>query len=245
MPHLHSITPSHYCEKSRWSLQLANIPFHETRYSPFFHIQPVRKAGGQRTTPVLETEEGVFSDSITISSWIQAQKKEFLPYGEGEELGRKILEAEEYFGRKIGPHTRRIAYYYLLPHKQLILDAMENPDTSEPADPWFSRLFPMFRFLMRKGMNITQAETKSSLEKLRERLDEIEERAEGQFIVGDSLTIADISFAALLAPMVIPEKYGAKMPSLTDLDVDLQALIQECRAHPAGQRCLWLYENYR
>ena len=245
MPHLISITPSHYCEKSRWSLQLANIPFHETRYSPFFHIQPVQKAGGKRTTPVLETEEGVFTDSITISTWIQSQEKEFLPYGKDEKQGRKILEAEEYFGRKIGPHTRRVIYYYLLPHKKLVMDAMGNPDTSEPVNPWFSRLFPMFRFLMRKGMKIDQVEMQSSIGKLRACLDEIEEKAEGQFIVGDSLSIADISFAALLAPIVVPEKYGAKMPILTDLDVDLQALIHEFRAHPTGQRCLWLYKSYR
>lgn len=245
MPHLISITPSHYCEKSRWSLELAGIEFEETRYTPFFHIGPVKKAGGVRTTPVLQTTEGAFSDSVDISAWIQKQNKSFLPYGKDEEQRKKILEWENYFGNKIGPHTRLVAYHYILPRKDLVLLCMKDPDTGKPAHSMFSGLFPMFRFLMKKAMNITPKTAEKSLQKLRERLDEIEEKADGRFIVGDSLTVADIAFASLMAPMVAPEKYGALLPELDSLDDDLRGLVEEFREHPTGKRCLWLYEEYR
>ena len=245
MPHLISITPSHYCEKSRWSLELAGIEFKESRYTPFFHVRPVKKAGGVRATPVLQTPEGTLSDSVAISTWIQAQNKDFLPYGGDEEQGKKFLEWENYFGNKIGPHTRLVAYHHILPNKDFVMHCMQDPVTGTPAHSWFSGMFPIFRFLMKKAMNITPKAAEQSLQKLRERFDEIEEKAEGQFIIGDSLTIADISFASLTAPMVAPEKYGANLPELDSLNPELRELVEEFRAHPAGKRCLWLYENYR
>jgi glutathione S-transferase len=38
---LHAIAFSHYCDKARWMLQLADIPYTEIRYLPLFHLRPL------------------------------------------------------------------------------------------------------------------------------------------------------------------------------------------------------------
>ena len=60
------IGPSHYCEKSRLSLEKAGIAFEEEGHAPFFHIPAVRSAGGNRTTPVLLTSDSIQKDSVEL-----------------------------------------------------------------------------------------------------------------------------------------------------------------------------------
>ena len=55
-PRLITISFSHYCEKARWALDHARVPYVEESHLPGFHIRPTRKAGG-RTVPVLVTPE--------------------------------------------------------------------------------------------------------------------------------------------------------------------------------------------
>ncbi len=58
MPRLITIPVSHFCEKARWALEHAGIPYVEEGHLPFFSIRAVRRAGGRRSVPVLVTDEG-------------------------------------------------------------------------------------------------------------------------------------------------------------------------------------------
>ena len=54
-----TIPISHYCEKARWALDRAGLPYREERHVQGIHMLAARRAGGGRTAPVLVTPAGV------------------------------------------------------------------------------------------------------------------------------------------------------------------------------------------
>jgi len=65
-----TIPISHYCEKARWALERAGIPYREERHVQAIHRIAARRAGGGATVPVLVTPEGVLGESEEILVWI-------------------------------------------------------------------------------------------------------------------------------------------------------------------------------
>ena len=202
-----SIAPSHYCEKSRWALELSGLSFSEELHMPFFHVSAVKRAGGTRTTPILHTPSKTLTDSESISRWIQDQPEtKWKPYGEDPTQMSAIQAVETELGRKLGVLSRLVAYHHLLPHKPLIMHCMSRAPKSEQK--WFGLGYPLFAWLMRKGMNIDARGANRATKTIHEIFDGVESDAQGEFLIGDSLTIADVSLAALGAPLVLPNKYG-------------------------------------
>ena len=71
-----------------------------------------------------------------------------------------------------------------------------------------------------------------------------------RYLLGESLTCADITFASLAALAVLPPQYAGRSLagrplSLEDLDPEWRALVEGFRARPAGQFVLRLYREER
>src|SRR6266540_3996148 len=65
-PHLITIGVSHYCEKARWALERAGVPFVEEAHAPILHYAATLSRFGQRATPILTTPQGTIRDSTAI-----------------------------------------------------------------------------------------------------------------------------------------------------------------------------------
>ncbi len=66
---------------------------------------------------------------------------------------------------------------------------------------------------MRKYMDINEESALKSRQKLGAAIDKLHDRLQiNAFLVGDQFTRADLSAAALLAPLCRPEKYGLNWP---------------------------------
>ena len=242
-PRLITIAPSHYCEKSRWALKLAQIPFIEEPHTPFFHVPAVKKAGGTRSTPILQLDSETIPSSDAITEWISNHPDSaWSPYGETR-YNDAIRTLEVELGRKLGVLTRLMAYQELLVEKDLIIECMQPAPVSEQQ--WFSRGFPIFRWMMRKSMNINAPAAAKAQTVVLNIFETIEDNAHGEFLVGDRLSIADIAFAALGAPIVLPTAYGSPLPKYEDLPESAKDLTEMFRATAAGKRILRLYDDYR
>jgi glutathione S-transferase len=242
-----TIGPSHYCEKARWALERAQIPFVEEGHPALLHLPAVRRAGGRRTTPTLVDRGRAIDDSTAILRWLQLHPfATWKPYPEQPALRAEVEQLEDRFDEVLGPHVRRLAYYHLLPHRHWVTDAMGHRTSRREA--WLFHLgFRPIRALMRRSMRIDDAGAGRSRVKIGEVLDEVDARlADGRaYLVGDRLTAADLTLAALGAPLVVPEAYGAPLPPFDELPEAARAELQAFRDRPSGQFILRLYDAER
>jgi glutathione S-transferase len=65
------------------------------------------------------------------------------------------------------------------------------------------------------------------------------------FLVGNRLTLSDVAFAVVAAPMVLPPAYGGPLPSFDQMPPPMQAAIMEMRGRPAGAFALQVYDHQR
>lgn len=242
-----TIGPSHYCEKARWALDYLGAPYREQKHPPLIHWGWSYSAGGGRTVPVLVTGDEVIGDSTEILHFLDERHGDIRRlYPKNPGLRRDVDDLEELFDRRLGPHSRRVAYFHLLPHRSLTLPAV-SPGVGPGQRLVFSLGFPFFRWLMRRGMNINPASAERSTEYVRQIFSTVGDRlADGrEYLVGETFTAADLCFASLAAPLLLPPQYGAALPSLEQLPDAVVGLVTEFRATSAGDFGLRLYRNHR
>ena len=66
-----------------------------------------------------------------------------------------------------------------------------------------------------------------------------------KYLTGDKLTLADIAFASVSAPLILPDEFGGVMAEIDDTPDELRNAINELRATAAGQFVLRLYHEDR
>ena len=96
-------------------------------------------------------------------------------------------------------------------------------------------------------LDISPATAARSEMEVRETFDRVGERlAEGRaYLCGESFTAADLTFAALAAPVLVPPEYGIPLPQPDELPASMAKVVRELRAHPAGAHALRMYREQR
>jgi len=242
-----TIPPSHYCEKARWALEKSGIPYREEGHPPLLHRLATKFAKGGRTTPVLVTGDRVLADSTDILEFIHVEHAEgWRPYPLDSQLRVEAEELEELFDTRLGPHTRRLAYYHLLQDNRLFMKtALAGVGNVERLV--FRASAPLIKKLMRVGMRIDDEGAERSLGYVRTVFDTVDELlSDGRsYLVGKTFCAADLTFAALAAPVLLPRDYGSPLPSLDEVAPELLAQIEEFRSSPAGAFALDVYRDHR
>jgi glutathione S-transferase len=239
------IAPSHYCEKAAWALDRAQFSYEYQALAPGFHRAAIRKAGGKGSAPALIHAGGILDDSTDILAWVQGQPgSPFLPYPEG--CGAEALAWEERFDADLGPHTRRFAYHHMLPHKDLLAPALTEgiPAGQARLVRW---IWPLLVVSFRRSMRIDAEGAARSAAKIRIVFDAVAERlTDGRpYLCGEQFSAADLSFAALAAPVLLPPEYGPTLPTLESLPGTVAESLREFREHPAGKFGLRIYTTER
>ena len=153
---------------------------------------------------------------------------------------------EDLFDTKLGPSTRVWFYFYLLDNRELMLKLFG--DGVEPVEQQvFAIVFPCIQAAMRPWMNITAESSKAAEETIKRIFEEVSGMlADGRtYLIGDSLSAADISFACLAAPVIWPPEYSAWLPNLSEIPGEMQSVIEELRAPAAGKYALRLFREER
>ncbi len=242
-----TIPPSHYCEKARWALDYLGVPYREEGHPPLLHLWAVKTAGGGHTTPVLLTGDKVLADSTDILQYLDATYDGgWRPYPRDPEQRVEAEEMEELFDTRLGPHTRRLAYFHLLQHKDLFLKSV-LPGVGRGERFVFRALRPAVCSLMRRAMRINPDSADRSLERVRTVFSTVAELlGDGRTVlVGESFSAADLTFAALAAPVLLPRNYGSPLPSLEQVPAEMLAQIEEFRTTPAGVFAMRIYRDHR
>ncbi|HWO19597.1 MAG TPA: glutathione S-transferase family protein [Kofleriaceae bacterium] len=235
---------SHFCEKARWALDRAGVAYTEEGHLPLFHFLPARLAGGGRTVPVLVADGTSIADSTEIVAWADAHAPGMLLPPDPVDRSA-ALELEDDFDRQLGPATRRWAYFQLLPRKDLLASLLRGVPRWETVA--FTATRPLATLMLTRALKIDAAGAARSRQKIDDTFARVSALvADGRrFLVGNRFTVADLTFAALAAPVVLPPAYGASLPKLSEFPDEPRASIEAWRASPAGQLALRIYETER
>ena len=244
-PRLITIPISHFCEKARWALDRAGIAYTEEPHLQAIHIWHARRAGGGRTVPVLVTADGALTQSRAILAWADAHARRGTPLYPGEHAAQ-ARRIEAWLDAGLGPDGRLWMYHQTLP---TISDL--SPWTLAGVPRWerwaFTAGHRVLDPFIRRYLGVDARAADAALVQADAVFDEVAALlADGRpFLTGDAFTAADLTFAALSAPLLIPENYGSPLPPPALLPASMQPVIARLRAHPAGSFAARLYRDER
>ena len=245
-PRLVTIPISHYCEKARWALDRAAVPYEERRHLQVFHYLAVKRAGGGISVPALATDDGTFGDSTDILKWIHGRAPAAGLYPDDAARRAQVEALEDLFDETLGPATRRVIYFHVLDSRAI---AFRYNCTGVPRyQRWALHVvLPGARWFLRRRLKIDAAAAGRDVETIRGVFEDVADRlADGRrYLTGDRFTAADLTFAALAAPVLLPAQYGVPLPPRDEVPPAMQTLVDDFRATPAGRFALRLFAEDR
>lgn len=240
-----TIPLSHYCEKARWALDRVALRYREEPHAPLLHRLATR-GDGSGTVPVLLHGARRINDSTAILVHADEVCGGELLYPRDATWGPEVAALEEKFDTQLGPHSRRWAYAEFLSQPKLLRSLWSRGVPLREA-LLLPLITPVARRLVRAAYKITPESARRSLEKVQEVFRQVDHRlGDGrQFLVGGRFSAADMTFAALAAPVLFPTEYRAVHPPLDAVSGAMRAEVQKLRDTDAGRFALRLYSQER
>jgi glutathione S-transferase len=240
-----TIPTSHFCEKARWALDHAGLSFREEGHLPMFHFPANLRVRAGLTVPVLVHDGGVLSDSPDILRWADDHRAAHMATIYPAAQRAEIEELERTFGDSLGPSVRLWAYAQLLPHIELVEESV-----AFAVPLWEQRMLARMRPLAKRILGYRVGVNAESAAAARRDVlrvfDEVARELDGRrYLVGGVFSAADLTFAALAAPTVLPAAYARFLPPLSALPASLRLQVEAFREHPAGRYALALYDAHR
>lgn len=242
-PELWQFTSSHFNEKARWALDFKHVPHIRHSLIPGFHVPVVKRMTGKTHVPVLKLNGIAISDSSKIIDALERAYPEPALYSADPEQRRRALELEDFFDEELGPYIRRWVFHVILPYPKFVRAAFVSH--ASPAAQLAQRaMSPLIGAVMRRQMEINPATAEVARAKTIAAMDRLERELQPSgYLVGDSFTVADLTAAALLSPLVRPPEFPYK--AATPLPEPFAKIIDSLSSHPAFQWTLQTYRKHR
>jgi glutathione S-transferase len=206
-PVLWHITISHYSEKVRWALAYKSIDHERRTPMPGVHMPLALwlTRGACFTLPILELDGRRIGDSTAIIAALERRFPDppLYPADPGER--RRALALEDWFDEHLGAYARRLAFYEAGKDPEqmaAVADRITPGITARlgratvPVTSGFAAL--RYRAGSASAAEDARAHVLAALERLEQELDARD------YLVGDSFTVADLTAAALMSPLVLP-----------------------------------------
>jgi glutathione S-transferase len=201
LPTLWQIDVSHYSEKIRWALAWKGVDHRRRSPIPGAHMAVALwlTRGGQVTFPVLSIDGRRIGDSTAIIAALEERYPEPPLYPIDAADRQRALELEDFFDEEL------LAWHELGNDREQFTELMKHaapgPLTRVPgAAAAYARVFTSLRFGARN-----ESEAERGRVKVLAALDRLEaELGEGEYLVGERFSVADLTAASLFYPLVIP-----------------------------------------
>jgi glutathione S-transferase len=241
-----TITASHYCEKARWALDRAGVEYAEEGHYPNAHYLASFWVARTPMVPILVDAGKVITDSTAILHHVDSLIDKNVRLFPGEPIAREVERLEDRFDEVLGPATRLWAYWHWFDRTADLLRYAGH------GTPRLERALAPFVVGAMKRMSswrlaINQQSADKALATIRTMFAEVGARVDGgqRFLVGDRFSAADLAFAALAAPVLLPPGYGVPAPAPEEAPLPMRVEIERLRATQAGEFALRLYAEER
>jgi glutathione S-transferase len=245
MNRLLTIPVSHYCEKARWALDLAGVPYREDGWPPAIHRLPLLRYRAT-TVPLLHCADGrVLRESTDIVRFAAAAKPELRLFGDGHDQEQDILDLMERFDRDLGPAARLLVYAHTIPDAPSFMSALGR-GLPKRRRRTLGRLRPLATQAIARHLGLNDGAVRRAETTLTQELAYAERRRAGsRYLVGDRFTAADLTFAALGAPLAGPAEYGGAALADTGRSPETRVVPGPWAEHPASALIRDLYGRHR
>ena len=249
---------SHYNERARWGLDRFSVPYREQGMLPMFHFGAVFLAVHGRPAAHTDSVSTRFSTPLLITPEGQriADSGEIVRYA-AERFGSPstsmhpvadVASLERRFHDELGPSARLLAYTWILPDAELMKWVADRNVSRAQALAFRASYFAL-RASMIRALGLRPERARKAESRVRKIFDDVSRRIEGKpFLVGDTFTAADLTFASL-ASLVVgvthEDGYGAVLPPIGRCPSIMQRFVHELRATPAGLHALRMYHQQR
>jgi glutathione S-transferase len=231
LPVLWQYSFSNYNEKARWALDFKRIPHRRRSLMPG-GFRSLWLSRGDRTLPAIDLDGRRIVDSTAIIAALESRQPDPPLYPTHPEERQRALELEDYFDEHAGHDMRRVGFWELRENLDYGLTFMTTDQPPLPARMARVRLrasFPVVWRYMNRRYDFTEAAVERSRETLAAGLDRIESERNGRdYLVGESFTVADLTAAALLYPLVWPPEFPYELPEPPSWE-----FLEPMRDHPA------------
>jgi glutathione S-transferase len=207
IPTLWQIDVSHYSEKARWALAWKGVEHRRRSPVPGAHMAVALwlTRGAHYTFPVLRLDGRNIGDSTAIIAALEERFPAPPLYPADLAERRRALALEDYFDEELGPAIRQVVWYELGRDRERFEALMRQtapPPLARFAAPTaaYARAYTALRF--RAG---DAGEAERSRAKVLAALERLEaELGDGEYLAGDSFSVADLTAASLFYPLVRP-----------------------------------------
>jgi glutathione S-transferase len=208
-PVLWHIPVSHYNEKARWALDYKGVDHERKAPPPPAHmaVSLWLTRGSSYTFPVLQLDGRAIGDSTEIIAALERRHPEPPLYPADPDERRRALEIEDFIDEQVAPHLRLLAFHEAIQEPEqfgklaveMLPPAMRRGPGGRFAGSFATR-FLKLRFKVGDPDAAALAR-----ERVEAGLDRIEaELGDGEYLVGDAFSVADLTGAAIYYPLVFP-----------------------------------------
>ncbi|MEO8766310.1 MAG: cytochrome P450 [Ginsengibacter sp.] len=237
-------------EIARWVLDLNDILYKDEPHPPHLSTKLINRLTGEpglNNNPVLiKTDALVYSADSIVRYFDQKSlpSKRLLP--DDPQKQKEVLELYDLFTGDYEYETTRYVYSLMLPVRNFAYSLFTQ------RIPWNEKLTYKMSYAalfaaLEKEMKLsesTPAERLAYIKTIFKQVDTI--LSDGRkYLTGDKLALADIAFASISAPLILPDEFGGVVAEIDDIPDELRNAVNELRATEAGQFVLRLYHEDR
>jgi len=239
-PSLWHIPFSHYSEKVRWALDYKRVA-HRRRVLGSDYLIKVWRATGQGKLPVLWLDGRAIADSTRIIAALEEHYPEPALYPREAAARQRALALEDDLDETLGPALRAAVVTPLFQHDPDFALRMLTTGMGSKAYPGLRRMLRVFPWYYRLRHKISERNLERDRTIVAAALDRIEQERQGRtYLVGEVFSVADLTAAALLGPLLQPPEL--QYPLQVELPVYLEDYRTTLLQHPAAQ---WAADIYR
>jgi glutathione S-transferase len=234
---------SHYNDKARWALDFKGIPHVRRSLLPGPHAPRVLWMSGQKAVPVLVIDGKAIADSTRIIEAVEEMQPDPPLYPRDALDRARALALEEFFDEELGPHIRRTWFYEIMPDADFTA-AQLTMGWGATTRRLYRAAYPVVSTIMRADMRINAAGAAAGRTKVQAALDRVAaELQPSGYLVGTEFSVADLTAAALLSPVVMPPEFP--YPLITPLPESAARYRASLQTHPAFQWAADIYRKHR
>jgi glutathione S-transferase len=244
-PVLWHLDISHFNEKARWALDYKGIP-HERR-SVFPGMQELRARmlrGGTSTLPVIDLGGTRIGDSTRIIEALEREWPEPALYPADPDERRRALELEDFFDEHCAHELRRVLFNPMLRHPELMAEATGTDRRRGGAV--MKPVFPLVSRAVRMKYGVKPGPVAEGRVKVMAAFDRLEaELGPDGYLVGGSFSVADLTAAAILSPLVMPPEFPYHQIDAARWPDEAKEFRDSVAGRPAFEWVLEMYRRHR